>query len=61
MGREDAKLLERVFFAFCQKIKDGKVRWQTVRDALMKYIIFFLINVIISKPLIVNVIAILEL
>jgi hypothetical protein len=34
MGREDAKLLERIFFSFCQKIKDGKTGWQTVRDAL---------------------------
>jgi len=36
MGKEDGKLLERVFFFFfCQKIKDGKAGWQTVRDALM--------------------------
>jgi hypothetical protein len=34
MRRENAKLLERVFFSFCQKIKDGKSRWQIVGDAL---------------------------
>jgi hypothetical protein len=34
MGREDAKLLERVFSHFAKKIKDGKAEWQTVGDAL---------------------------
>jgi hypothetical protein len=30
MGSEDTKLLERVFFLFCQKIKDEKAGWQTI-------------------------------
>jgi len=34
MGREDAKLLERVFSYFAKKNKDGKAGWQTVGDAL---------------------------
>jgi hypothetical protein len=36
MGREDAKLLERVFLIL-PKIKDGKARWQTVGDARKGY------------------------
>jgi hypothetical protein len=34
MGREDVKLLERVFSYFAKKIKDEKAGWQTVEDAL---------------------------
>jgi hypothetical protein len=35
MRREDAKLLERIFFSyFVKKIKDGKAGWQTIGDAL---------------------------
>jgi hypothetical protein len=39
MGREDAKLLERVFSDFTKKIKDRKAGWQTIGDAqyLRKY------------------------
>jgi hypothetical protein len=35
MGKEDAKLLERDFFRFAQKVKDGEGGWQTVGDALV--------------------------